>query len=77
MTVIVQIEETTIKQQCKILRMPVIASQCVPVAEQAVREKRTYLNFLEALLAAELERRERSSGGSMNPTFREPSPSSL
>ena len=61
MTAAVQIEEATIKQQCKILRMPVVASQCVPVAEQAVREKRTYLNFLEALLAAELEERERKT----------------
>jgi DNA replication protein DnaC len=61
MTAAVQIEEATIKQQCKILRMPVIASQCVPVAEQAGREKRTYLSFLEALLAAELEERERKT----------------
>jgi DNA replication protein DnaC len=31
------------------------------VAEQAGREKRTYLSFLEALLAAELEERERKT----------------
>jgi DNA replication protein DnaC len=61
MTAVVQIEEATIKQQCKLLRMPIVASQCVPVAEQAAREKRTHLSFLEALLAAELEERERKT----------------
>lgn len=61
MTAAVQIEEATIKQQCKTLRMPVVASQCASVAEQAVREKRTYLSFLEALLSAELEERERKT----------------
>lgn len=61
MTAVVQIEEATIKQQCKSLRMPVVASQCVQVAEQATREKHTYLSFLEALLAAELEERERKT----------------
>jgi len=61
MTAVVQIEEATIKQHCKLLRMPVIASQCVQLAEQAIREKRSHLSFLEALLAAELEERERKT----------------
>src|SRR6202161_1885298 len=52
------LEAATIRQQCKVLRMPAIAAQCAQLAEQAVRERRTHLGFLEALLQAELEERE-------------------
>jgi DNA replication protein DnaC len=55
------LEEATIKQQCKLLRMPTVASQCVSLAEQALRERHTYLRFLEALLAAELEDQEQKT----------------
>jgi DNA replication protein DnaC len=55
------LEVATIQQQCKLLRMPTIASQCVSLAEQALRERQTYLRFLEALLAAELEDREQKT----------------
>jgi DNA replication protein DnaC len=51
--------ESVIKQQCVVLRVPTIAGQCVPLAEQAERERQPYLSYLEALLAAELEDRER------------------
>ncbi len=54
----VALEAATIRQQCKVLRMPTIAAQCAPLAEQAVRERRTHLGYLEALLQAELEERE-------------------
>jgi DNA replication protein DnaC len=54
------LEEATIKQQCKLLRMPAVAAQCARLAEQAVKERRTHLGYLEALLAAELEERERN-----------------
>jgi DNA replication protein DnaC len=54
------LEHATIKQQCKLLRMPAMAAQCVRLAEQAVKERRTHLGYLEALLAAELEERERN-----------------
>jgi DNA replication protein DnaC len=54
------LEQATIKQQCKLLRMPAMAAQCVRLAEQAVKERRTHLGYLEALLAAELEERERN-----------------
>ena len=52
------LEAATIRQQCKVLRMPAIAAQCAPLAEQAVRERRTHLGYLEALLQAELEERD-------------------
>jgi len=43
------------------LRMPIVASQFGSLAEQAIREKQTHIGYLEALLAAELEERERNS----------------
>ena len=52
-----QLQEATIKAQCKQLRMPVIAAQFRSLAEQAVREKKTHIGYLEALLAGELEER--------------------
>ena len=52
------LEAATIQQQCKLLHLPTVAGQCAQLAEQAVRERRTHLGFLEALLQAELEDRE-------------------
>ena len=52
------LEAATIRQQCKVLHLPSIAAQCTQLAEQAVRERRTHLGYLEALLQAELEDRE-------------------
>src|ERR1700758_1647055 len=52
------LEAATIRQQCKALRMPAIAAQCAQLAEPAVRERRTHLGYLEALLQAELEERD-------------------
>ena len=52
------LEAATIKQQCKVLHLPTVAAQPAQLAEQAVRERRTHLGFLEALLQAELEERE-------------------
>jgi hypothetical protein len=70
----VALEEAAIRQQCKVLRMPTIAAQCAQLAEQAVRERRTHLGYLEALLQAELEEREQrlieSNGASAKPDCR-------
>src|SRR5260370_26571531 len=55
----VSLRQSVIKQQCVLLRLPTLASQCGPLAEQAERERQPYLGYLEALLAAELEERER------------------
>ena len=54
----VALETATIRQQCRALHLPAVAAQCAQVAEQAVRERRTHLGYLEALLQAELEERE-------------------
>src|SRR5215472_9578785 len=52
------LEAATIQQQCKVLHLPAVAAQCTQLADQAVRERRTHLGYLEALLQAELEERE-------------------
>src|SRR5262245_2545353 len=52
------LEAATIRQQCKALHLPSVAAQCAQLAEQAARERRTHLGYLEALLQAELEDRE-------------------
>ena len=57
----VALQEATVQQQCKQLRLPAIGAQCVRLAEQAVRERQTHLGYLEALLASELEERERKT----------------
>ena len=57
----VQLQEATIKAQCKILRMPMMASQFGTLAEQAIREKQSHMGYLEALLLSEIEERERNT----------------
>ncbi len=53
------LQQSVIRQQCLLLRLPTLAGQSGPLAEQAERERQPYLGYLEALLAAELEERER------------------
>jgi hypothetical protein len=48
------LEAATIRQQCQVLHLPTVAAQCAPLAEQALRERRTRLGYLEALLQTEL-----------------------
>src|SRR5689334_13871120 len=55
------LQEATIKQHCKVLRMPAVASQFVSLAEQAVKENQNHCGYLEALLTAEIEERERNT----------------
>lgn len=52
------LQATAIQQQCKVLHLPAVGSQCAGLAELAVKEKQSHLDCLEALLAAELEERE-------------------
>lgn len=55
------LQEAAIRQQCRLLRMPAVAAQCVRLAEEAVRARQNHLGYLEALLSAELEERERNT----------------
>ena len=48
-----------IQQQCKLLRLPTVGAQFETLAKQAIRERQTPVGYLEALLSAELEERER------------------
>ena len=50
-----------VEQQCKQLRLPAVSQYCAPLAEQAIKERQTHLGYLEALLQAELEERERKA----------------
>lgn len=58
MTKTTALDDTTIRQYCKSLRMPAIATQFEAMAEQAIRQKQSHKRYLEALLAAEVEERE-------------------
>ena len=53
------LEHASVRQHCKALRMPVIGGNSVPLAEQAVKEKRNHIGYLEALLAIKVEERDR------------------
>lgn len=51
--------DATIRQHCKDLRLPTVGSQFLRLADQAVKANKTHVGYLEALLAGELEERER------------------
>ena len=69
----VELQNATIRQHCKALRMPTIGSQFGTLAEQAVREKTTHLAYLEALLTVEMEsvKRTRLIDGPRKRDYRE------
>ena len=58
MTKTTTLEDTAIRQHCKSLRAPTIASQFEAMAEQAIRENHSHKRYLEVLLAMEVEERE-------------------
>ena len=53
------LEQASVKQYCKAVRVPVIAANFVTLAEQAVKENQSHTRYLEALLAMESEERDR------------------
>lgn len=53
------LEQASIRQYCKLVRMPAIAANFMPLAEQAIKEQHSHVRFLEALLALECEERDR------------------
>jgi DNA replication protein DnaC len=55
------LHESAIREHCKRLHLPTIGSQFVKLAEQAEREHRGYLGYLDALLQSELEEREQNT----------------
>ena len=57
----VSVQQATIRQYAKRLQLATIAGQFVAVAEQAIKEKQSHLNYLEVLLGMEVEERERNT----------------
>lgn len=53
------VEHASVRQYCKAVRVPTIASNFVSLAEQAVKESHSHIRYLEALLAIECEERDR------------------
>src|SRR5580698_9780886 len=55
------VQAAAIRELCKPLRLPTVATQAMRLAEQAAKEKQSPLSFLEALLCAEVEEREQNA----------------
>src|SRR5438105_3143142 len=53
------LEHASVRQYCKVLRMPVIGSNFVRLSEQAIKGQRSHIGYLEALLTMEAEERDR------------------
>ncbi len=53
------LEQASIRQYCKAVRVPAIAANFVTMAEEAVRDHHSHVRYLEALLALECEERDR------------------
>ena len=53
------LEQATVKQYCKTLKIPVIGANFARVAEEAVEHRQSHVGYLEALLAMESEERDR------------------
>ena len=49
------LEHASVRQYCKIVRVPAIGASFVSLAEQAVKENQTHIRYLEALLQVESE----------------------
>jgi hypothetical protein len=47
------LEQASIQQYCKAVRVPTIGANFVSLAEQAVKENHSHVQYLEALLAME------------------------
>jgi DNA replication protein DnaC len=52
------LEHASVRQYCKAVRMPSVGANFVTLAEQAVKESHSHIQYLEALLAAECEERD-------------------
>lgn len=55
------VQQSVIQQYAKQLRLPTLGDQFARLAEEAVKEKQSYLSYLEALLEAEVEERDRKA----------------
>jgi len=53
-----ELQDQTIRQHCRMLRLPTIGAQFARLGEEAIREAQSHSGYLEALLAAEMEERD-------------------
>lgn len=53
------LDHASVRQYCRAVRMPAIAANFIPLAEQAAKEQHSHIRYLEALLAMECEERDR------------------
>jgi hypothetical protein len=51
------LREESVRQYCRVLRLPTVGGQFARVAEEAMKQQYGPVRYLEALLAAELEER--------------------
>jgi len=56
-----QCQEAVVQQQCKGLHLPTVAAQFARLTAQAIAQQQPHGRYLEALLGAELEERERNA----------------
>src|SRR5258708_16728867 len=52
------LEHASVRQYCKAVRVPVIGTNFLSLAEQAVKENHSHIRYLEALLAMACEERD-------------------
>jgi len=57
----VQLQQSTIRQYTRQLRLPTVGGQFLKLAEEAVKQKHGHVAYLEALLGVEVEERERNA----------------
>lgn len=55
------LQQSTIRQYSRQLRLPTVGGQYLKLAEEAVKQKHGHVAYLEALLAVEVEERERNA----------------
>src|ERR1044072_1835572 len=55
------LREESVRQYCRALRLPTVGGQFGRMAEEAIKQQYGPVRYLEALLAAEIEERERNA----------------
>jgi DNA replication protein DnaC len=60
-TAVIELQQSTIRQYSCQLRLPTVGAQFLRVAEEALKQKLGHVAYLEALLAAEVEERQRNA----------------
>src|SRR4051794_41397522 len=73
----VDLQDQVIRQNCRTLKTPAIAAQYQGLAEAAAREGHSHVRYLDALLGAEIDERERKAVLRRGKEGRRPRPETL